>query len=65
MPVSIDFQKNNFTLYDPSPEIPYLKWAKVRPNIWRIIWHELVNLFFGNVYSIVIRNVLQIRENFE
>jgi hypothetical protein len=31
----IDFQKNNFTLFDPSPEIPYLKWARVRQN-WRL-----------------------------
>jgi len=30
--VAIDFHKNNFILSDPSPEIPYLKWARVRQN---------------------------------
>ena len=34
---SIDFQKNNFTLYDPSPQIPYLKWARVRLNSEQIL----------------------------
>jgi hypothetical protein len=28
----IDFQKNNFSLSAPLPQIPYLKWARVRLN---------------------------------
>jgi hypothetical protein len=62
----IDFQKNNFTLSDPSPQIPYLKWARVRLNrdhiLAFIIYRRkdlahLVTLFFGNVYRFVKRVV--------
>jgi hypothetical protein len=47
----IDFQKNNFTLSAPLPQIPYLKWARVRLNILAFVYlyrkylHDLVNLF--------------------
>jgi hypothetical protein len=33
----MDFQKNHFTVSEPSPQIPYLKWARVRLNIEQIL----------------------------
>ncbi|OQY55610.1 MAG: hypothetical protein DRR08_07415 [Candidatus Parabeggiatoa sp. nov. 2] len=55
--VPIDFHKNNITLSDPLPQIPYLKWARVRLNILAFIYLKpkifcTNNLFFGNVYII-------------
>jgi hypothetical protein len=31
------FSENNFTLSDPLPQIPYLKWARVRLNSEHIL----------------------------
>jgi hypothetical protein len=47
---TIDFKKNNFTLSDPSPEIPYLKGAKVRPNI-------LAFIYFYRKYLALLKNL--------
>jgi hypothetical protein len=60
--ISIDFHKNNFTLSDPSPKIPYLKWARVRLNRVKVlafiylkpkIFGITKELSFLNVYKTV------------
>jgi hypothetical protein len=47
---TINFQKNNFTLSDPSPQIPYLRWARVRLNTEQILaliyrWPKIFGAF--------------------
>jgi hypothetical protein len=55
----LDFQKNNFTLSEPSVEIPYLKWAWVRLNRVKILaFIYLKSKRFGTTKEFIFRQCL-------